>query len=120
MAGHMDAIFELTADEQGRYSYTLKGTAGEPLLLGLKSAGRTDVGIDVVHVRRAVRDLHHFVPHLADDGAFAVLKDTNGDVLGKTPHVPKTRLRQLVVAIQDLAPVAFIHEDHAHESAAAP
>ena len=107
----MNAVFDLTADEQGRYWFTLKGTEGEPLLVGLKSAGRIPAGIDVLHVRKAVRDIHHFVPHLASDGAFVVLKDTNGEVLAKSPHVPKQTLKALVAKIQDLAPVAGIHEE---------
>jgi hypothetical protein len=107
----MDAVFDLIPDEQGRYAFTLKGTEGEPLLVGLKTDGRIPAGIDVLHVRKAVRDIHHFIPHLASDGAFVVLKDINGEVLGKSPHVPKQTLKALVVKIQDLAPIAGIHEE---------
>lgn len=114
----MDAVFDLTADEQGRFWFTLKGTEGEPLLVGLKSNGRIPAGIDVLHVRKAVRDIHHFIPHLASDGAFVVLKDTNGEVLAKSPHVPKQTLKALVAKIQDLAPVAGIHEDRPTPTAA--
>jgi len=63
-----------------------------------------------VHVRKAVRDIRHFVPHLASDGAFVVLKDEKGQVLGKSPHVPRQTLRALVTTIQDMAPIAGISE----------
>ncbi len=113
----MDATFELIADEQGRYTFTLKGTDGSPLLVGLKSPGRIPVGIDVLHVRKAVRDIHHFVPHIADDGAFVVLKDSKGEVLGKSPHVAKKALKALVETIQEMAPIADISEPHASPQA---
>ena len=107
----METRFELSKDEQGRYSFTLNG-GGFPLLIGLKSDSRKSVGIDILHVRRAVRDIHHFVPHAAGDVAFVVLRDTSGEVLGKSPRVPRPALKKLVARIRELAPIAEIHQDY--------
>ncbi len=106
----MDPTYELTADARGRYSFTLKDGSGTPLLLGPESEGRIATGVDVVHVRRAVQDIHRFVPHLASDGAFVELQDERGAVLAKSPHVPKEQLRVLVDRIREVAPIAWIRE----------
>jgi hypothetical protein len=103
--------FELSSDPQGHYWFTLKNADGTALLFGLKIDGRVAAGIDVLHVRRAVRDVRHFVPHAAPDGAFVVLKDSSGEVLAKSPRVPRSRLRTLVLAIQEAAPIAGIQEN---------
>jgi uncharacterized protein YegP (UPF0339 family) len=109
-AARMEARFEVMSDEQGHYSFALKGKDGATLLLGMKSNDRVAMGIDVVHVRRAVRNSRHFVPHQASDGAFVVLKDTTGEVLAKSPRVPPATLKALVATIQEMAPIANIHE----------
>ena len=106
----MTAKFELIADEQGRYNFTLKGDDGQALLFGVSPDGRIAVQNDILHVRKAVREAHLFVPHDAPDGAFVVLKDHNGDVLGKSPHVRKDLLPALVDAIKTSAPGAPIIE----------
>lgn len=106
----MAAKFELIADEPGRYTFTLTGEQGQALLFGVSPDGRIAVQNYILHVRKAVKDAHHFVPHDAPDGAFVVLKDSNGDVLGKSPHVRKDLLPGLVDAIQAAAPGAPIIE----------
>ena len=112
----MEPRFELNCDEHGRYSFTLKGPDGNTLLMGLKCNGRIPVGIEVVNVRKAVRDIRNMVAHLAEDGAFVVLKSGSGEVLGRSPHVPKAHLRTLAGRIQEMAPISEILEAHAHSS----
>jgi len=112
----MEPRFELNCDEHGRYWFTLKGPDGAPLLMGLKCDGRIPVGIEVVSVRKAVRDIRNMVPHLAEDGAFVVLKSNSGEVLGRSPHVPRAHLRGLAARIQEMAPISEIHDAHAHSS----
>ena len=111
----MEPRFELNCDEHGRYSFTLKGPDGATLLMGLKCDGRIPVGIEVVNVRKAVRDIRNMVAHLADDGAFVVLKSSSGEVLGRSPHVPRSMLRALAARIQEMAPISEIL-DVAHSS----
>ena len=112
----MEPRFELNCDERGRYSFTLKGPDGSTLLTGLKCEGRIPVGIEVVNVRRAVRDIRNMVAHLADDRAFVVLKSRTGEVLGRSPHVPRSMLKVLAARIQEMAPISEILEAHAHSS----
>ena len=96
----MAAKFELISDEQGRYGFTLKGADGSALLFGVATAGRVAVQNDILHVRKAVRNHDLFVSHDTADGAFVVLKDDNGEVLGKSPRVKKEQLPALIAAIQ--------------------
>jgi hypothetical protein len=112
----MEPRFELHSDEHGRYSFTLKGPDGNTLLMGLKCDGRIPVGIEVVNVRKSVRDIRNMVAHLADDGAFVVLKSSSGEVLGRSPHVPRAMLKVLAARIQEMAPISEIHDIHAHSS----
>jgi len=112
----MEPRFELNSDEHGRYWFTLKGPDGNTLLMGLKCDGRIPVGIEVVNVRKAVRDMRNMVAHLADDGAFVVLKSGSGEVLGRSPHVPRSMLKVLATRIQEMAPISEILEIHAHSS----
>jgi hypothetical protein len=112
----MEPRFELNCDERGRYSFTLKGPDGATLLMGLKCDGRIPVGIEVVNVRKAVRDIRNMVAHLAEDGAFVVLKSNSGEVLGRSPHVPRSLLKSLAARIQEMAPISEIQETHAHSS----
>ena len=92
----MNARFELSVDPNGRHTFSLRGDDGATLLHGLKGEDRIRVGIDILHVRRAVRELRNFVAHRAPDGVFVVLKNASGEVLAKSPHLPAPALKALV------------------------
>jgi uncharacterized protein YegP (UPF0339 family) len=108
----MRTKFELISDEQGHCGFVLKADDGSTLLRGVAAAGRSTVQTEIAHVRKAVKDVHLFVPHRADDGAFVVLKDRDGSVLAKTPHVPPAHLLGMVQKIRYEAPEAPVFERH--------
>ncbi|MCA8949133.1 MAG: hypothetical protein KDE27_06510 [Planctomycetes bacterium] len=83
----MTTRFELVADDRGRISYCLVDNTGNVLLQGLPCRGKIDAQTEVLHTRKAL-DSEHLVPHQDGEGMhFVVLKDDEGNVLGRSPHV---------------------------------
>ncbi|MCR9246241.1 MAG: hypothetical protein NXI31_14515 [bacterium] len=83
----MTTRFQLFADDRGRVSYCLTDDSGEVLLQGLPCRGKIAAQTEVMHTRNVLSN-DHLVPHRDDDGRhFVVLKDDDGNVLGRSRHV---------------------------------
>lgn len=100
----MNSRFELHSDDMGRVAYRLMDGSGDLLLQGLPSAGRVAAQAEVMHVRSALSGEERVVPHQNADGRhFVVVKDKNGEVLGKSRLVDaEEQLPDLVAAILDM------------------
>jgi uncharacterized protein YegP (UPF0339 family) len=99
--------FELVLDHD-KFNFHLRTADGLTLLTGLGSTSRIMTQNEIAHVRSSLRDPSHLVSHVGDDGSFFVtVKDKDGSVLAKSPHVgSKALLEELAHRILTLAPQA--------------
>jgi hypothetical protein len=112
--------FELILDHD-KVTFHLRTADGQVLLTGLGAKSKIMVQNEILHVRKALRDPSHLVPHEGRDGShWIVVKDLDGSVLAKTPHVETAAAaNDLIARILALAPAAPIvdltkHHAHAH------
>lgn len=100
----MNSRFELHGDDMGRVSFRLTDGSGDLLLQGLPSTGKVAAQAEVMHVRSALSGEERVVTHRNADGRhFVVVKDKNGEVLGKSRLVDTAaELPDLVAAILDI------------------
>lgn len=91
----MATRFELVPHHD-RLTFNLRTTDGEILLTGLgSSSSKIMVQNEIQHVRSALKDRANLVPHHGKDGShWVVLKDHDGSVLAKSPHVADVHARQ--------------------------
>lgn len=101
--------FELVVDHD-KFNFLLRTGDGLTLLQGLGSSSRIMTQNEIAHVRRALTDALHLVAHRADDGThFVTVKDTDGTVLARSPHVgSEALLGELTQRILSIAPTAPI------------
>lgn len=97
----MNARFELVRDDRDRIGFRLLGRDGLVLLKGLPCDSKIAAQTEVLHARNSIR-AERFVPHVGDDGShFVVLKDKDGSVLARSPHVrDEGELAQIRAAIE--------------------
>lgn len=101
--------FELTVDHDQIF-FQLRAATGEVLLRSLGSNSKIMTQNEILHLRRALQSPQQLVNHQAADGShFLVVKDKDGSVLAKSPHVDNlAHLRELtdkVLAIYAGAPI---------------
>lgn len=110
--------FELT-QEHDHVIFHLRTPEGKTLLTGLGSKSKIMVQNEIMHVRNSLRDPSHLVPHQATDGShWFVLKDVDGSVLAKSPHVATAAeledLRIRILAVAASAPIVDFTKRSAH------
>jgi len=101
--------FELVLDHD-KVNFRLCSTTGQTLLTGLPGSSKIMLQNDILHVRTALRDSGNLVPHRGTDGShFLTVKDKDGTVLAKSPHVPTPQaieeLAHAILAIVAKAPI---------------
>lgn len=101
--------FEIVPDHD-QLTFQLRTAEGQTLLTGLAESSKIMLQNEILHVRRALRDASHIVPHHGDDGShWIVVKDLDGSVLAKSPHVPSTEaLDEVIERVLAVAPTAPI------------
>lgn len=119
---HMSARFELVQDPSGKFHFQLRGASGEVLLQGLACDGKIAAQTEVQHVRKALQDPMLLVDHAAADGThFVVIKDRDGSVLARSPHVASEAAILAVCAeitsTAEKAPLIDLSKQRAHHAA---
>jgi len=111
----MATRFEIV-HEHDTFLFQLRTADGEVVLRSLGSPSKIMTQNEILHLRSAIRDESHFVPHVADDGThFLVLKDKDGSVLAKTDHVGSAavldQLKETIIAA-GAAPMIDLTKKH--------
>jgi hypothetical protein len=112
---------ELVA-EHDQVFFQLRTAGGEVLLKSLGSRSKIMTQNEILHLRRALQDPSHLVNHQAADGShFLVIKDKDGSVLAKSPHVSSLQtlqeLTHQVIALCPSAPIVDLTKRvHVHGS----
>jgi uncharacterized protein YegP (UPF0339 family) len=89
--------FELVVDHDKTF-FELKDKDGHTLLRSLGSASKIMTQNEIQHLRKALRDRSHLVAHQGKDGSwFVVVKEDNGTVLARSPHVPDDPALQTLI-----------------------
>lgn len=115
----MATRFELVPHHD-RMTFNLRTAEGEILLTGLGgSSSKVMVQNEILHVRSALRDRANLVPHHGKDGShWVVLKDHDGSVLAKSPHVANAHEREALesrlLAVAGKAPIVDLTKRAAH------
>ena len=101
--------FELVLDHD-KMTFQLRTGDGQTLLTGLGGTSKIMLQNDILHVRRAITDPTHVVDHVGKDGThWVTVKDHDGSVLAKSPHVSNAGEVAIIKArILELAPAAPI------------
>lgn len=110
--------FELVSDHD-HLTFNLRTAEGQVLLTGLGAKSKIMVQNEVLHVRNSLRDPSHLVAHEAPDGShWFVLKDADGSVLARSPHVTTKaaldELRLRILAVAASAPIVDLIKRTAH------
>ncbi len=118
----MAVRFELVLDPNGKFHFQLRAPEGEVLLQGLSCDSRIMAQNDVLHTRNSLQDEAHVVGHVADDGTrFVVVKDHDGTVLARSPHVStQPMLEELLTKIRNAAvnaPLVDLSKRKLHDAA---
>lgn len=117
----MSARFELVLDPSGKFHFQLRGAKGQVLLQGLACDGKIAAQTEVQHVRKALQDPDLVVDHDAKDGThFLVVKDHDGSVLARSPHLAAEALSTLrleVAITAEKAPLIDLSKHRAHHAA---
>ncbi len=111
--------FEIVPDRD-HLTFHLRTTEGQTLLTGLGSNSKVMLQNEILHARKALRDPTHVVKHRGNDGShWIVVKDLDGSVLAKSPHVPSEaaldEVIERVLAVAATAPIVDLSKRaHAH------
>ena len=81
----MATRFELVLEHEDTFVFQLRTKDGDIVLRGLGSNSKIITQNELLHLRRAVKDASHLVPHVGADGAhFLIIKDGDGSVLARS------------------------------------
>jgi hypothetical protein len=113
--------FELVLDHD-KMTFQLRTHEGQTLLTGLGSTtSKIMLQNDILHVRRASTDASHLVEHEGKDGThWVTVKDKDGSVLAKSPHVATVaamqEIKARILAVVAAAPIVDLAKRavHAH------
>lgn len=105
----MATRFELVVEGDKTF-FQLLDKDGHLLLRSLGSSSKIMTQNEIQHLRRTLSDPSHMVPHDSPDGSrFVVVKDHDGTVLARSPHVRDAAALQAltdqVMAIFATAPI---------------
>lgn len=112
---------EVVLEHDDTFFFQLRTVDGDVVLRSLGSPSKIMTQNEILHLRSAIRDDSHWIPHEADDGShFFVLKDKDGSVLAKSSRTKTAeeleQLKQVIVAAGG-APMIDLtkkHGTHAH------
>lgn len=80
--------FELVLEHEDTFIFQLRTKDGDVVLRGLGSNSKIMTQNELLHLRRAVKDDSHLVPHVDNDGShFLIIKDSDGSVLARSSMV---------------------------------
>lgn len=118
----MAVRFELVVDPSGKFHFQLRAPDGGVLLQGLSCDSRIMAQNEVLHTRNSLQDEARVIGHVADDGTrFVVVKDQDGTVLARSPHVgSQTLLEELLAKIRNAAvsaPLVDLSKRKLHDAA---
>jgi hypothetical protein len=96
--------------ERDQLTFHLRTVEGMTLLNGLAESSKIMLQNEILHLRRALREPSQVVRHQGSDGShWIVVKDQDGSVLAKSPHVPSAAaLDEVVERVLAVAPSAPI------------
>lgn len=81
----MATRFELVLEHEDTFLFQLRTKDGDVVLRGLGSNSKIMTQNELLHLRRAVKDETHLVPHVGDDSShFLIIKDQDGSVLARS------------------------------------
>tara|TARA_R110002072_G_scaffold4174_5_gene29510 strand:- start:13350 stop:13706 length:357 start_codon:yes stop_codon:yes gene_type:complete len=113
--------FELV-HEHNDYIFQLRTKDGDVVLRGLGSDSKIMTQNELLHLRRAVKDESHLVPHVSDDGShFLIIKDSDGSVLARSSKTnSKSEFEALTKVIVDAidAPIIDLTKANKHRAQA--
>ena len=112
---------EIVLEHDDTFFFQLRTADGEVVLRSLGSPSKIMTQNEILHLRSAIRDDSHWIPHEGDDRShFYVLKDKDGSVLAKSTHTKTLeeleKIKQIIVAAGS-APMIDLtkkHSSHAH------
>lgn len=112
---------EVVLEHDDAFFFQIRTADGDVVLRSLGSPSKIMTQNEILHLRSAVRNDSHWIPHEADDGShFFVLKDKDGSVLAKTSRAKSAdeleQLKQIIVAAGS-APMLDLtkqHNSHTH------
>jgi len=97
--------FEVVQDPSGKYRFLLRTADGALLLSSLPGDSKIMVQNDLLHTRNSLGEDACVIEHRADDGTrFVVVKDHDGTVLARSPHMdPKAPFTAILDKIRGAA-----------------
>ena len=102
----MATRFEVT-HEAGQFLFVLRGADNSVLLRGLPGDSKIMVQNEILHLRRALGDPTRVVAHGDGSAHFGVIKDNDGSVLAKSPHLTtREALDELLATVRRVAVAA--------------
>ncbi|MFT4515060.1 MAG: hypothetical protein ACI89X_002003 [Planctomycetota bacterium] len=83
----MATRFELVLEHDDTFIFQLRSKDGDIVLRGLGNDSKIMTQNELLHLRKAVKDDSHLVPHVGDDGShFLIIKDGDGSVLARSTN----------------------------------
>ncbi len=77
--------FELVLEHEDTFIFQLRTEDGDIVLRGLGSNSKIMTQNELLHLRRAAKDVARLVPHVGSDGShFLIIKDDDGSVLARS------------------------------------
>lgn len=105
----MTTRFEIVDSPPDRFCFRLVGDDGAMLLQGLPCDGKIAAQNEVLHARNSIKAPDRWVLHDDAGRYFAVLKDRDGSVLGRTAPVASESARDgLVERIREAASAPLV------------
>lgn len=97
----MSIRFELVQDPNSKFHFQLRAEDGSVMLLGLPCDNKLAAQNELQHTRSSLRLPERVVEHTGHDQTkFIVIKDEDGSVLARSPHVPSAS--QLTVLVESI------------------
>lgn len=95
----MTTRFEILDSPPDRFVFRLVGDDGSMLLQGLPCDGKIAAQNEVLHARNSIKTPERWVLHEDQGRYFAVLKDRDGSVLGRTAPVASEAARDSLIEL---------------------
>ena len=101
----MKERYEVVQDSNGKFYFHLRAADGAVLLSSLACDSKITAKNELLHLRNSLREADRVIEHEAGDHTrFVVVKDHDGTVLARSPHVdPATSFPVLLATIREAA-----------------